>query len=618
MDQAQFESNVKRYASMIELNPNKIEWEDIRESLTWAAANKEKLSRFANADTIMFLIEALAATGAYMQYSIDVAWGEGNLTTARLPESILAIIRTLGVRMTRKSPTKIQVMLKRPTATTELIVPSFSTFTVNNVTLFNREDVVFAVGESAKTVVLCEGYIADHTQLINQPQPYSKFWSEESAFTVSDTDVKVWINNDPIEVSRYPIWHFRNVSDGNIVTVNNIVSDFTLSDGSLELQFGNERFGRMAQFNDTIRIRYAVTQGAVMRTVPIGGAKVKGIEYPSLEGTALSGFYEGSNEIDAFTYREVGPLMFASQNKAVDDAGYKAVPIEYPGVVDSKAIRQAFYAPGDVRYANFIKMSLLTNGAISDEYWDGFEAFMLENGLKTGKILRADPQPIDVTVDADVYVPQNVDMTQAKARIELAVTNLFRPRYGILGLDIFKSDIIETITNAVSGINFVDLISPRTNLYMGPKKLTTLSVVQSADGDMPAGNFQYKASFTAYGDESLPVLLMDELNGTSMFVSETDGNAFTVTINPLFYGETINLYRTHIALNGAVTVRRILSQPIVFGETITFKDGAFNAGIEASPLHVDLSGVRYPRLTDLTINMKLTDRRFLLDRRSVR
>ena len=42
-----------------------------------------------------------------------MAWGEGNLQTARLNTSIRHIIKTLGVRFKRKTPAQIEVVFTR-------------------------------------------------------------------------------------------------------------------------------------------------------------------------------------------------------------------------------------------------------------------------------------------------------------------------------------------------------------------------------------------------------------------------------------------------------------------------------------------------------------------------
>ena len=107
----QFEDIIEQLSTLVRLDPNQVEFADIRAALTRELATKESLTGYLEADTIVFLIDAIAAIGVYTQYSVDAAWAEGNLHTALGDASIRALIRTLGVRQRRKIPAQMSVQI---------------------------------------------------------------------------------------------------------------------------------------------------------------------------------------------------------------------------------------------------------------------------------------------------------------------------------------------------------------------------------------------------------------------------------------------------------------------------------------------------------------------------
>ena len=146
---AQFEDVVEQLSTLLRLDPNTIEFDDIRAALVSTLAKRESLAGYLEADTIVFLIDAIAAIGVYTQYSIDAAWAEGNLHTALGNASIRAIIRTLGVRQRRKIPAQMTALFTHSGVANEndplnpQTIPAYSTFVVGGNNFFNREPIRF-------------------------------------------------------------------------------------------------------------------------------------------------------------------------------------------------------------------------------------------------------------------------------------------------------------------------------------------------------------------------------------------------------------------------------------------------------------------------------------------
>ena len=116
-----------------------------------------------------------------------------------------------------------------------------------------------------KTVTLYQGTIRElELDVGAEAQDYARFVSEEKNFQIADEDVRVALNDQALDVVHDPLWRYRNRNTASgSHQVNNVVQDFTLSDGSLELRFGTRNFGRRLTAGAKLNIAYVLTDGAV-------------------------------------------------------------------------------------------------------------------------------------------------------------------------------------------------------------------------------------------------------------------------------------------------------------------------------------------------------------------
>jgi len=618
-----------RLSDLIRLDPNRIEFEDVRTALRAALAEREELGAFIDADTMAFLIDAVAAVGAYAQYSIDAAWGEGNLHTARLASSIRAITRTLGVRQRRKEPASFPATFTRTgVLTSALNVPAFTRFRCGEAACFNREAFSFGENENQVSTTLHEGRVESLTRT-GLDEDYARVDVGNPDFSTSDTDVRVFLDGAPVEVSTRPIWRFRNVfdEDGTRRVHHVTCSDFTTSDGACRLHFGSNLFGVRPEPNQNLRVDYAVTEGRDGRRHVVNGVEVQptsgGFDFAGTGTGVLSG---GDDEVPASTYRDAGPLVFAAQGRAIDHASYQVVPLEYPGVRDVRAIRQADYAPNDVTKANVIRMSVLTDVAITADWWTEFEKWMLLNGLATARYERTDPRTLDVTVTATVGIGPGVDGDAVKTRAEAAVRALFTPRPGLLELELHRSDLIEAITNSVGGIIWVDMSSPRRDVISSARDVSVTDLVLSiqttvgttaGEGGIPAGTYRYWIWAETSAGQGLPFRVLDPTDDQPFevtFPASDVGNEVRIVSDPT----NAPITRLYIARQDtsdmSIRVHRYnsLSRSIV-----TDDDNDSNWADLAALRTSDDTGVYYPRLAGVTITTESTDRQLLTQRRGV-
>lgn len=103
------------------------------------------------------LIETFAAVGTFNQFAVEMAFREAFITTAQRDSSIYAGTDLLGVHVVRKTPAKVQVVLRRTRNTNiPLVIPRLSAFTIDGTSFFNRIPVTFQSGatESAEVTLV--------------------------------------------------------------------------------------------------------------------------------------------------------------------------------------------------------------------------------------------------------------------------------------------------------------------------------------------------------------------------------------------------------------------------------------------------------------------------------
>lgn len=99
-------------ADNLQLSTVQPDFEQISNQLSAYLADKASWLSLSKSSTGTLLIEAMAAIGAYDQYTMMAAVRETNLDTAHLPESIYTNCRFLGVRISRKTPAQCTAILQ--------------------------------------------------------------------------------------------------------------------------------------------------------------------------------------------------------------------------------------------------------------------------------------------------------------------------------------------------------------------------------------------------------------------------------------------------------------------------------------------------------------------------
>lgn len=495
---------------MIQLSNIAPDFDDLVTQLTVQLQTKNSWKDRLTTSTGQTLVEFFAAIGAYSQYSIESAFQESYPESAKNNNSLYAAANFLGVRFNRKLPASVQVSMSSPIPVT---VPVNSQFNGAGTYWFNRE--ALSLSPVPTTVTLHQGQLI-RNQMFGLGTDFQAFVSPEKEFVVSDVDVFVTINSISVETIREGLWT-RQSLDG--------VQQFTLPSGQLIVLFGNQVYGSRPAPTDLCEILYVVTLGADGANVPTLNKRFSLETNPDITGLGTSQASGGGNQANPLVYKNVTPALFGSFNASVTASQYKKLPLLYPGVIDGFTLAQREVNPRALTFMNVVKVVLLTQTPWTDPDWAAFEEWFLNSTMYSTRIIREDPVPSPVTVTATIRCKNLANLGQVQLNVQNALDRLFEPRQGIIGLDIYRSDIIDAILESDSNIDHVILDSPANDLVLYSLNVAAPTVtVFPSGGTLGPGQYDYGISLVSVlGGETAPA------NWTTVEIASGTTNRIEVT-----------------------------------------------------------------------------------------
>lgn len=405
------------------------------------------------------LLAAVAEGIAYAQASIIRAAQETALDTARLPNSVYAIVRMLGVRIQRKTPSLVNVTLTNSDTTVEQIIQPYSRWSVGRDVYFNRSIVVFKQGETTlEDVELYEGDIIEE-RFVSNGEPYQRFEIGLPDFTLSNEDIQCFVGGVEWEKSDGGVWSYG---------AENIFQEDTTARGTAEITFGSGEYGNIPTNGAEILFRYARTRGET-GAYAVANADVTCQSNSNVSGFTASGSQGGGDEKDFEFYKVNGPSLHSSINKAVTREQYKALIATYPGIVDAEALGQQHVDPSDPKLFNRVKVTALKYDGVNftDDEWETFKLWLEDRSLIGVHLERADPSAVIVDIKADVYCLQKANLKSVRQSLETHLRDVFKIRTGLLGRSLYRDDVHRALKNEDATRNLIThvvLKSPATDV----------------------------------------------------------------------------------------------------------------------------------------------------------
>lgn len=274
------------------------------------------------------------------------------------------------------------------------------------------------------------------------------------SFRVSDVDIDVQVFNPSTrEITTWdrledPIWT-AGIND-------RVFYDSTDGDGNAVITFGDGLHGAIPQLSTKITITYAETRGAAGNN----GSQTLEVTCDELgiTGSTTSVISGGADEKPASYYRAMAPHIFKARNRSVTGDDYKAIALDFPGVISASVLGQRDIAPADLRWMNVVQICLLPLDASADALtltdWNNFLAYMEQRKHAAVHILTKDPVKRNATVEITLALKRSYTPSAVIPAAEAAVRNLFARQSDTLGRRIAVSDILDTAK--VEGVDYVD------------------------------------------------------------------------------------------------------------------------------------------------------------------
>ena len=407
------------------------------------------------------ILRFVSSAVAQAVYAQERATQEKHGYTARLPSSIFASSRSLGVRITRRRPSRVTVSLTRQ-GSEHIIIPAFSLFLVGNVKFFNRTAIIFGKGDVFPIESeLIQGEVFTDTYA-STGQPWAMYEVGVGDGSISDEDVYFYVDG----------LGYQRITDGlfNYGPNETVFYENTLPNGNVEINTGSGNYGVMPSSGSTIQIRYAVTQGVAAHSsaveLPVFCPDVP--ELQGISGTPISG---GASPRDHEFYRQNAPYIRSKNDRAVLRRDYETEALEYPGMVihDARVIGQKEIAPTKKWAQGVIMISVLTDLVMDDAQWRDFESYMLAKAMEGTTILRADPIPKIISAHVGLGVNPSYALEGTRLAAKSAISNAYSPRQGSLGSDYREHDISTILLQSSDpalkdSINWLQVISPTDKL----------------------------------------------------------------------------------------------------------------------------------------------------------
>lgn len=417
------------------------------------------------------LTELLAALTAFNSAGVGVAQRENFLATARRPSSIYAATDFLGVRISRKSPARVQVTLTRTDSASALQIPPYTSFAIQGKAFFNRHPIVFAAGQSSLTITdqifLYEGQVntIKDVQLDDLPG-FRKLRLSVPDFMVSDADVEVTVNGQLWTRSDEPLWTHAST--------DTVFNDRTGADGDAHVIFGNGEHGKYVANTDKVVIRYVLTSG-LDAEIPNPPSQVT-CSIPQVKGVTVSPAHGAANQKSPEYYRFMAPYIHRTQQRAVTPVEHVAIALQYPGIADVLVQAQRHVNPADIRWMNVCRLILLPEqgNALTAAEKREFDTWFKKRSWASLELdLTIDPLPVPMDIVVTLFCHSYADMNTVKQQVTEGIQSLFIKHRGIMGRTIAVSDVVKQCR--VDGVDYVNVSEPTQDFIpLHPHQFATL------------------------------------------------------------------------------------------------------------------------------------------------
>ena len=441
-------------SSNLTLSNIDIDFETVQGKINTFLQTKDSWKNSLTSSTGSTMVDIGAYIGSSDKFAIEAALREAFPDTARSSKSILAIAKGFwGVHIIRKKPAKISVSLINNSSTT-ITIPKYSQFNIATLDFFSRNPITLLSSVST-SAILYQGMVKSESRTfggITNEKVY--LGSASTPFSISDEDLYCIVSG----VEEYSKTTDSIFETGP--TSSPIFFENTLPTGEIEIFFGDGLYGKLPSSTDTLNFIFAETIGSSANNIVIIDEQVIYNNDSNITGITTSSSNGGEDEKDPEYYRLNGPALRSAKVRGggVNRAEYRAVGLQYPGVIDCTLLGQGETFPGDKNYMNVLVAVILANPAFTNTQFQGFVSFMQEKTIDGLEYIQQNATPISSNILIDIYCTAKADPNTVQSQVLTAFSGLVALKQGMLGFSRFKSDLINLAESAGGGKDYIDYI----------------------------------------------------------------------------------------------------------------------------------------------------------------
>jgi hypothetical protein len=481
-------------ASPVQLSKVSVDFDALYDDIRNGLLTKESWKDLLVSGAGRTLMEFMAATGVYNQYNIEMALREAFLTTALRDSSIYSLTRLLGVKISRKYPASIVVVLTNFSDSVVRIPPK-SRFNVGiGRPFFNRVQINIPprttigadpsrTSDAREFIYLYEGQ-PKSLEVDVKPESFLEYQLGEPGFVVTEQDLEVMFRDktsgstEAWQVVDRPLWEFG--SDDAVFYEN------TTGSGDVSLLFGDGTYGRKIPSNSKLVVNYVVTSGS-LANINSSNNKVFYADNPAVAGDVKTSVYDGLDEKPAKFYKIYAPHIFKARTRAVTTTDYKALILSRGDVASVTVQGQRETHPEDPSWMNVVRICVLPSGSAENwggvnpnprsGAWTAFLEWLQPKAHAAIQFQTWNPTKRSVTVKLRVALKSTANWSVVVSQIEDNIRKLFVRDENTLGRSLYRSDL--SAAAMLPEVDYVIIDSPTEDVIV-PDRLTYLSLGEGA------------------------------------------------------------------------------------------------------------------------------------------
>jgi hypothetical protein len=450
------------------------------------------------ASMLVLLADVLGDIGEANSAAINIAAREAFIQLSRRQSSTYAGARFLGIPIKRKSPAVSTVRFTNGTSDTinydrgtPLTVGGRGAFLTQTLHLLPGQtgDATIEIGEvRVESFTLTERY-----DLLTVPLSATNF-------TISSYEV--WTEDATGAVYPYTVID-RALTRAAVG--DRVVTDVTNEDGSVTLLFGGRYFGYAPDKDHKLFVRYHVSGGLRDNNDSVG-LLAEVVENTNVAGRTLEPLLGADDELPFEFYKQFGPILHLSEGRLSRPDEWRAAILAFPGVADCAILSQRDVAPSDPTWQLMLRVCVLaesgsTFGGVNPNPTSAAWVRLLDMLAKykpfhTVQTWNPTRILVPVVVEVAVHEWYTGDLRDVELRSMRKITELFKPRAGILGRMLAIDDLSDCCRiegkQRLDYVDYVRVLSPEEDLTPGSKleyiglRSVRVTVVYSKRGDSNA------------------------------------------------------------------------------------------------------------------------------------